>query len=160
MADTNDTAAVIKELQDKPQVPIKGNTSDFLKKFSQQQSDEGKPSATNMGDPMLGLRKNNEEEMMRMREEKEREMMIKEQEMMKMKEENEKLKKVIENYKSLDLNLEYLTNENKNLRKVLDAENIINDEKHIVLAKVLIDKRVFLPSFLIRVSQEMMPFRI
>lgn len=62
MADTTDTAEVIKELQGKPQVPIKGNTSDFLKKFSQQQSDEGKPSATNMGDPMLGLRKNNEEE--------------------------------------------------------------------------------------------------
>ena len=62
MADTTDTAEVIKELQGKPQVPIKGNTSDFLKKFSQQQSDEGKPSATNMGDPMLGLRNNNEEE--------------------------------------------------------------------------------------------------
>jgi len=62
MADTNDTAEVIKELQGKPQVPIKGNTSDFLKKFSQQQSDEGKPSATNVGDPMLGLKKHNEEE--------------------------------------------------------------------------------------------------
>ena len=62
-----------------------------------------------------------------------------------LKEENEKLKQVIANYKSLDLNLEYLTNENKNLRKVLDAENIINTEniinsKNIVLAKVLIDK--------------------
>ena len=62
MAETTDTAAVIKELQAKPQVPIKGNTSDFLKKFSQQQSDEGKPSATNVGDPMLGLKKHNEEE--------------------------------------------------------------------------------------------------
>jgi hypothetical protein len=62
MADTTDTAEVIKELQAKPQVPIKGNTSDFLKKFSQQQSDEGKPSATNVGDPMLGLKKHNEEE--------------------------------------------------------------------------------------------------
>ena len=38
-----------------------------------------------------------------------------------LKEENEKLREVIENYKSLDLNLEYLTNENKNLRKVLNA---------------------------------------
>ena len=57
-----------------------------------------------------------------------------------LKKENEKLKQAIKNYKALDLNLEYLTNENKNLRKVLDAENIINDEKHIVLAKVLIDK--------------------
>ncbi len=63
MAETTDTAAVIKELQAKPQVPIKGNTSDFLKKFSQQQSDEGKPSATNVGDPMLGLKKHNEEEL-------------------------------------------------------------------------------------------------
>lgn len=62
MADTNDTAEVIKELKAKPQVPIKGNTSDFLKKFSQQQSDEGKPSATNVGDPNLGIAKYNEEE--------------------------------------------------------------------------------------------------
>jgi len=46
-----------------------------------------------------------------------------------LKKENEKLKQVIENYKSLDLNLEYLTNENKNLRKVLDSENIVIDEK-------------------------------
>ena len=62
MADTNDTAAVIKELQDKPQVPIKGNTSDFLKKFSKQQTDDGKPSGTNMGDPTLGMQRHNEEE--------------------------------------------------------------------------------------------------
>ena len=57
-----------------------------------------------------------------------------------LKEENEKLKLVIENYKSLNLNLEYLTNENKSLRKVLDAENITNNVKHVVLAKVLVDK--------------------
>ena len=58
-----------------------------------------------------------------------------------LKKENENLKQVIENYKSLDLNLKFLTNENKNLRKVLDAENVINTEdiinsKTIVLAKV------------------------
>ena len=62
MADTNDTADVIAELKSKPQVPIKGNTSDFLKKFSKQQADEGKPSATNVGDPNLGIAKYNEEE--------------------------------------------------------------------------------------------------
>jgi len=62
MADTNDTAEVIKELKAKPQVPIKGNTSDFLKKFSKQQADDGKPSATNVGDPNLGIPKYNEEE--------------------------------------------------------------------------------------------------
>ena len=67
-----------------------------------------------------------------------------------LKEENESLKQVVKNYKSLDLNLEYLTNENKNLRKLLDAENIVNDIKHIVLAKVLIDRNSpFLKSIII-----------
>jgi rod shape-determining protein MreC len=66
-----------------------------------------------------------------------------------LKEENEKLREVIENYKSLDLNLEYLTNENKKLRKVLNAENIIN-AKDIVLAKVLVDRNSpFLKSIII-----------
>lgn len=62
MENTNDTASVIAELKSKPQVPIKGNTSDFLKKFSKQQADDGKPSATNVGDPNLGIPKYNEEE--------------------------------------------------------------------------------------------------
>ena len=67
-----------------------------------------------------------------------------------LKEENKKLKQVIENYKSLDLNLEYLATENKNLRKVLDAENITNDKKHLVLAKVLVDRdSPFLKSIII-----------
>ena len=57
-----------------------------------------------------------------------------------LKKDNEKLKQVIENYKALDLNLEYLTNENKNLRKVLDAENIKINKSNIVLAKVLVDR--------------------
>ena len=47
------------------------------------------------------------------------------------------------------MNLEFLTNENKNLRKVLDAENVI-DKKHIVLAKVLVDRNSpFLKSIII-----------
>ena len=67
-----------------------------------------------------------------------------------LKEENKKLKEVIENYKSLNLNLEYLTNENQNLRQVLDEENLTNDKKHIVLAKVLIDRNSpFLKSIII-----------
>ena len=72
-----------------------------------------------------------------------------------LKAKNENLKQVIKNYKSLDLNLEYLTTENKNLRKVLDAENIVNTEniinsKDIVLAKVLIDRNSpFLKSIVI-----------
>ena len=66
------------------------------------------------------------------------------------KEENEKLKTAIKNYKSLELNLEYLTNENKNLRKLLDSENNTNNKKYIVLAKVLIDRNSpFLKSIII-----------
>ena len=56
-----------------------------------------------------------------------------------LKKENEELKHVIEKYKALDLNLEYLTNENKSLKKVLNAENISN-VSNIVLSKVLVDK--------------------
>jgi rod shape-determining protein MreC len=67
-----------------------------------------------------------------------------------LKKENKELKQVIENYKALDLNLEFLTSENKNLRKFLDTENISNDPKHIVLAKVLVDRNSpFLKSIII-----------
>ena len=41
-----------------------------------------------------------------------------------LKKENEELRKVIEGYKALDLNLEYISNENKNLKKVLDTEDV------------------------------------
>ena len=56
-----------------------------------------------------------------------------------LKKENEELKLVIEKYKSLDLNLEYLSNENKSLKKVLNAENISN-VSNIILSKVLVDR--------------------
>ena len=64
-------------------------------------------------------------------------------------EENKKLKQLIESYKTLELNLEYLTNENKNLRKILDTTNVYSP-KHIVLAKVLVDKNSpFLKSIIV-----------
>jgi len=56
-----------------------------------------------------------------------------------LRKENEELKQVIEKYKALDLNLEYLTNENRSLKKVLNAENILN-VSNIVLAKVIVDR--------------------
>ena len=66
-----------------------------------------------------------------------------------LRKDNEELKKVIENYKSLELNLEFLTNENKNLKKILDTENL-NKAKHLVLAKVLVDRNSpFLKSIII-----------
>ena len=66
-----------------------------------------------------------------------------------LKKENEELRKVIEKYKALELNLEYLTNENQNLKKVLNAENISN-VSNIILAKVLVDRNSpFLKSIII-----------
>ena len=66
-----------------------------------------------------------------------------------LKEENEKLKQVIEGYKALDLNLEYISNENKNLKKVLDTEDV-ESVSNIVLAKVLVDRNSpFLKSIII-----------
>jgi rod shape-determining protein MreC len=56
-----------------------------------------------------------------------------------LKKENEELKLVIEKYKLLDLDLEFLTNENQSLKKVLNAETISN-VSNIVLAKVLVDR--------------------
>ena len=66
-----------------------------------------------------------------------------------LKKENEELRKTIEKYKALELNLEYLTNENTNLKKVLNAENISN-VSNIILAKVLVDRNSpFLKSIII-----------
>jgi len=66
-----------------------------------------------------------------------------------LKKENEELRLVIEKYKALDLNLEYISNENKNLKKVLDTENVENVSNK-VLAKVLVDRNSpFLKSIII-----------
>ena len=67
----------------------------------------------------------------------------------KLKKENEELRRVIEGYKAQDLNLEYISNENKNLKKVLDTEDIKN-VSDVVLAKVLVDRNSpFLKSIII-----------
>ena len=55
------------------------------------------------------------------------------------KSENENLKKALEVYKQKDLSVEYLTNQNKNLRKILESDENLFKE-HYVLSKVLIDK--------------------
>jgi len=54
------------------------------------------------------IRKNNEEEMMRMKEEKEREMMMKQEEMMRMKEENEKLKVIADEKQKVKKVIKYV----------------------------------------------------
>jgi len=55
------------------------------------------------------------------------------------KSENEKLKRALEVYRQKELSVEYLTNQNKNLRKILESDTTLF-EKNIVLSKVLIDK--------------------
>ena len=56
-----------------------------------------------------------------------------------LKKENERLKKEIESFKQKEFNVEYLTNENKNLKKILDSDESLFEE-NIIISKVLIDK--------------------
>jgi rod shape-determining protein MreC len=66
-----------------------------------------------------------------------------------LKKENEELRQVIEKFKTQDLNLEYISNENKNLKKVLNTEDI-DSVSNVVLAKVLVDRNSpFLKSIII-----------
>ena len=64
--------------------------------------------------------------------------------------ENEKLKAEIEKYKLLELNVEFLKDENKNLQKILETEYFNQNLSNIILAKVLVDKNSpFLKSIII-----------
>ena len=66
------------------------------------------------------------------------------------REENEKLKAEIEKYKLLELNVEFLSDENKNLQKILETEYFNKNLTNILLAKVLVDKNSpFLKSIVI-----------
>ena len=55
------------------------------------------------------------------------------------KKENERLKRELEIFKQKELNVEYLTNQNKNLKKILESDDSIFDT-NVVLSKVLVDK--------------------
>ena len=66
------------------------------------------------------------------------------------KAENERLKAEIEKYKLLELNVEFLSDENKNLQKILETEYFNKNLSNVVLAKVLVDKNSpFLKSIII-----------
>ena len=52
------------------------------------------------------------------------------------REENKKLKEQLEKYKSLELNVEFLSDENKNLQKILETEYFNKNLTNIILAKV------------------------
>ena len=54
--------------------------------------------------------------------------------LLNIKSENEKLKKALEVYRQKELSVEYLSNQNKNLRKILDSDDTLFKE-NIVLSK-------------------------
>tara|TARA_B100000963_G_scaffold361257_1_gene395807 strand:- start:5027 stop:5875 length:849 start_codon:yes stop_codon:yes gene_type:complete len=56
------------------------------------------------------------------------------------KKENEKLKKELEVFKMKELNVEFLSNQNKNLMKILESEESYLKKENMILSKVLIDK--------------------
>ncbi len=69
---------------------------------------------------------------------------------MDVREENKKLRAQIEKYKLLELNVEFLNDENKNLQKILETEYFNKNLTNILLAKVLVDKNSpFLKSIII-----------
>ncbi len=57
-----------------------------------------------------------------------------------LKKENERLKIEIENLRNKELQVEYLTNQNKNLQKILNSEESYLKKENIILSKVLLDK--------------------
>ena len=57
-----------------------------------------------------------------------------------LKKENERLKKELEIYKQKELNVEFLSNQNKNLKKILESEESFLKKESMILSKVLIDK--------------------
>ena len=66
------------------------------------------------------------------------------------KKENEKLKQELQVYKQKELNVEFLSNQNKNLKKILESEESYLKKENMILSKVLIDKgSPFLKSIII-----------
>jgi DNA repair exonuclease SbcCD ATPase subunit len=111
MSETNnETAEIIKDLQSKA-VPIKGNTADFLAKFTQKQTDAGIPSAANVGDPMLGRQEevsNDTEEETIVNDNEEKRSLIQPEKkksgfVQKQIEENKRLKEELEKFKSEEI---------------------------------------------------------
>ena len=60
--------------------------------------------------------------------------------LLNIKKENEELKQELEVYRKKELNVEYLTNQNKNLRKILESDESYLKKENMILSKVLIDK--------------------
>ena len=67
----------------------------------------------------------------------------------RIKDENVRLKKELEAYKQKELNVKYLSDQNKNLKKILESDETLF-EKNVIISKVLMDKdSPFLKSIII-----------
>ena len=100
---TNETAEIIKDLQSKPQVPIKGNTADFLKKFARnpdgssvEPSDEVSIDTEDSYEEVIG--NDNEEKKPLIQIEKKKPGFVQKQ-----IEENKRLKEELEKFKSEEI---------------------------------------------------------
>jgi hypothetical protein len=100
---TNETAEIIKDLQNKPQVPIKGNTADFLKKFARnpdgssvEPSDEVSFDTEDSAEEVIG--NDNEEKKPLIQLEKKKPGFVQKQ-----IEENKRLKEELEKFKSEEI---------------------------------------------------------
>ena len=56
------------------------------------------------------------------------------------KEENQRLREQLEAYRQKELNVEFLSNQNKSLKKILESEESYLKKESMILSKVLIDK--------------------
>lgn len=100
---TNETAEIIKDLQSKPQVPIKGNTADFLKKFARnpdgssvEPSEEVSFDTEDSAEEIIGS--DNEEKKPLIQPEKKKPGFVQKQ-----IEENKRLKEELEKFKSEEI---------------------------------------------------------
>lgn len=100
---TKETAEIIKDLQSKPQVPIKGNTADFLKKFARnpdgssvEPSDEASFDTEDSAEEIIGS--DNEEKKPLIQPEKKKPGFVQKQ-----IEENKRLKEELEKFKSEEI---------------------------------------------------------
>ena len=70
------------------------------------------------------------------------------------KKENEKLRKELEVYRQKELSVEYLTNQNKNLRKIIESEESYLKQENMILSKFLSTKVAHIWNLLLLIEDQ------
>jgi hypothetical protein len=126
---SKETAEIIKDLQSKPQIPIKGNTSDFLKRFSKNadgskmeyDEEETEMYSEDVSEDVIG--NDNEEKKPTIQMDKKKPGFVQKQ-----IEENKKLKKELEKVKSEEV--PKYTQRIEELEKLVEQSKSSEEEKH------------------------------